>query len=558
MFERPPTHFCAWPAIGLCLTLACGGSNSRDVSSVTPPPRTSPRIQDLAPASIYHGTTSGPLALTLTGMGFKPGAIIQLKGASRPTTYVSETVLTTTLTVDDLAMPGALTVAVSMDGMTTPSRSFRILPVEFGSSIISTPDWTPATHGKLKAADIIRNMPTVFNEQVVQRMDIRISLPNWMTMQNDLQILRSDLRTGPTGMPDFTAVSDPIYVPCTVTYGGKNWYQVGLRFKGNSSLYHAGNQKLPIKLKFNEFESVYPAITGQRFYGFKTFSLKNNYRDESETHEVTASRLFRDFGLKAAHTSFYKLYVDSGNGPTYFGLYTLVEEVDDTVLKTQYDTDAGNLYKPEGLAATFKSGTFNAYEYGKKNNEDKADYTDMQQLLDAVNSPLRTSDRLAWKASLEAILDVPLFLKWLAANTVMQNWDSYGVSPQNYLLYRNPSSSRFEWIPWDASESFVADPKCLPLSMTAAEVSNDWPLIRYLLDDAAYMAQYRQNIHDFSFDLFNATRMVPIYDAQEALVRSAVLEETLNFTFTSGAKFSAAIMAMKAHVAAREAAAKAF
>jgi spore coat protein CotH len=114
---------------------------------------------------------------------------------------------------------------------------------------------------------------------------------------------------------------------------------------------------LSFKLDFDEFEDEYPEINNQRFYGFKQLNLKNNYNDESEMREVVANELFRDFGLVGAHSSFYAVYLNvDGSGDEsndiYYGLYTLVEEVDDTVIETQYyDNDDGNLYKPEDDAA---------------------------------------------------------------------------------------------------------------------------------------------------------------------------------------------------------------
>ena len=40
-------------------------------------------------------------------------------------------------------------------------------------------------------------------------------------------------------------------------------------------------------------------------------------------------------------------------GPEYFGLYTLVEEVDGEVLDTQFASDDGNLYNPETSTLTW-------------------------------------------------------------------------------------------------------------------------------------------------------------------------------------------------------------
>ena len=68
----------------------------------------------------------------------------------------------------------------------------------------------------------------------------------------------------------------------------------------------------------------------------------------------------------AAHTSFCRVFVDFGEGPIYFGLYTIIEEVDDTVIDDQFDDDDGNLYKPEGTGASFAFGTFSERTFTKK------------------------------------------------------------------------------------------------------------------------------------------------------------------------------------------------
>ena len=512
-----------------------------------------PALTYLFPATTYAGVSDQ--TLTLLGSNFVEGATVNFNGVSREATVVSPTHLTTEITAEELADAGTYSVSVTNPGVggeTSDSLDFTLLTVTFGETNIDVPDWTAATHEKLDTEEIVTNLDTVFDTSRVQHMDLTIDSANWNVMQSNLAGLKEQLG----GSNDFSLMDDPIDVPCDLEYNGKQWYRVGIRFKGNSSLYHANSNKLPFKLNFDKFEDIYPAIKNQRFYGFKKFSLKNNFKDESEIHELTASELYRDFGLKNSHAALYKLYVDYGNGPVYFGLYTLVEEVDDTVLKTQYSDNDGNLYKPEENAATFAAGTFNTYEFAKKTNDSDLDYSDVQSLYDILNSDLRVTDPTAWKTDLEMILDVPVFLKWFAANNVLQNWDTYGVAPHNYYLYRNPDTQLFEWIPWDNNEALVSNPRCL--SLNASEVTSRWPLLRYLLDDSDYAEQYRQNVHEFATNLFNATRMAPLYDTRAALIQDTVLSESADYTFTSPRRFSESISALKAHVAAREAAALAY
>ncbi|MGB5665704.1 MAG: CotH kinase family protein, partial [Maribacter sp.] len=209
-------------------------------------------------------------------------------------------------------------------------------------------DWTTETHSK----DADPNFTEVFDNTAVKRFDFVISEENWQLMLDDMTGLYGTFGSssgGPGGGTTF-AEEDPIFVPASVFYNGIEWYKVGLRFKGNSSLassWAAGILKLAFKMDFDEYEDDYPQIDNQRFYGFKKLSLKNNYNDRSFLREKVSADIFADAGLAVSNTAFYTLYVDHGDGPEYFGLYTLVEEVDDTVIDTQFSDDNGNLYKPE-------------------------------------------------------------------------------------------------------------------------------------------------------------------------------------------------------------------
>ena len=190
-------------------------------------------------------------------------------------------------------------------------------------------DWTTETHSK----EAEPNFDEVFSDTTVKRLDIVVTEDRWESMLDDMTNLYGNFGSGNGSFSDDDA--DPVFVPASVFYEDTEWYKVGIRFKGNSSLANTwadGNLKLSFKLDFDEFEDEYPQIDNQRFYGFKKLSLKNNYDDRSMLREKVATDVFRNAGLAASHTAFYTVYVDYGDGPQYFGVYTLVEEIDDTVL----------------------------------------------------------------------------------------------------------------------------------------------------------------------------------------------------------------------------------
>jgi hypothetical protein len=423
-------------------------------------------------------------------------------------------------------------------------------------------DWTDETHSK----DADPNFTEVFSDTEVKRLDFLISENNWSAMLNDMTELYGAFggttTSGPGGGGSLTEVDeDPVFVPGSVFYNGKEWYKVGLRFKGNSSLqstWQSGNLKLSFKLDFDEFEDDYPQIKNQRFYGFKKLSLKNNYDDASMLREKVAMDVFKNAGLAGSNTAFYTLYVDYGEGPVYFGLYTLVEEVDDTLIDTQFSSDKGNLYKPDGDAATFASGTFDEDEYVKKNNEDEADFSDVQSLLTILHDATRTSDTATWRTNLEAVLDVDTFLNYLAVNTVIQNWDTYGRMSHNYYLYNNPDNDLLTWIPWDNNEALQAGKQQGSLALNFSDVSAaTWPLIGYLYQDAVYKAKYNAYVQATIDGPFETSAMQSLYDKYSTLVAPYATTEIAGHTFLrNSSEFYSAISSLKSHVASRATAAK--
>ena len=412
-------------------------------------------------------------------------------------------------------------------------------------------DWSDATHSKDADADF----DEVFEDNTVKRLDFVITEERWQSMLDDMTSLYGTFGTGNGSFSDDD--SNPIFMPGEVFYEGKEWYRVGLRFKGNSSLatsWASGILKLSFKLDFDEFEDDYPQINNQRFYGFKKLSLKNNYDDNSMLREKVATDVFRNAGLAASHTAFYTLYVDHGDGPQYFGLYTLVEEVDDTVIDTQFSSDDGNLYKPDGDAASFASGTFDEDEYVKKTNEDEADFADVQGLLNILHDATRTTDAATWRANLDEVLDTEIFLKYLAVNTVVQNWDTYGRMTHNYFLYNDPDTSKLTWIPWDNNEALQTGKQGGAYALDFSGLStSSWPLIGYLYQDEVYKEKYDTYVKEVIDGSFNETTMQALYTSYAALVEEYATSEVDGYTFLNNSSdFQSAISELKAHATSRK------
>jgi spore coat protein CotH len=343
---------------------------------------------------------------------------------------------------------------------------------------------------------------------------------------------------------------DPIYVPVTVQHDGRTWTRVGMRYKGNSSLMMAsmgGDGKIPFRLDFDRYEEQFPEVRNQRFYGFQKLTFSSNFGDDSQIRELFVTEVFRDRGVPAPRAAFYRVFVDAGAGPEYWGFYTMIEDpADGAMLDAQFGGRSGNLYKPDGPGANWTQ--FSQDGFPKKTNQKQADFSDVEEAIAALHAQPGPGSAV-WRSALDARFDVDLFLRWLAVNTAVQNWDTYGAMPHNYYLYGDPGQKgRLRWIPWDnnfalgagfggrgggfapggppglpgggppAGAPFVffgrggAPPAAaangqnppVPFQMPMmfgsgddvlhAQVGAQWPLISRLMADDVYAARYREHL----------------------------------------------------------------
>lgn len=379
---------------------------------------------------------------------------------------------------------------------------------------------------------------------------------------------------GPRGMGDdgpSGSTVRPMWAGATLTYEGRVWDHVGIRFKGNSSLrsaWQSGGDRIPFKLDFDQLTPQYPAVKGQRFHGFKQLALSSNWNDNAQMREAIVYDLLADAGLAAAETAFYEVVLDHGAGEVSLGLYSAIEVIDDTVVPRVFGDAKGNIYEGDGAGVTLAAGTRERLKasFPKENNKD-SDWKDLEALYDVLHDPLRMADPAAWREQLEAIFDVDVFLRWLAIAAVVEHWDTYGGMTHNFYLYNNPATGKLTWISWDhnlvlgaqgaggmmlpgggppAGQAMPAmpiavsaapsvapsavpaagasgDPALAPprrvggggmgrnASLGKAEVTNAWPLIRFLLDDPHYYAIYVSYLGETIKGPFEPTKMKAKY-----------------------------------------------
>lgn len=424
---------------------------------------------------------------------------------------------------------------------------------EIGDSTGYNNDWTFTSHGSAAA-----DYTVVFPQDRIERLDITMKLAQWNAIRANMQALFGydfgARANGRGGFPD----NETDYIDVTLKFANKTWRNVGLRLKGNSSLAQAwgsGNFKLPFKLNFDKFEDEYPAITDQHFYGFKELSFSPAFRDQSLLREKITADIFRMAGIAAAQTAFYQVYIDFGAGLEYCGVYTAVEVPEDEMIKQQFGEKKGNIYKPES-----RLNTFIASEFNKKNNEETADFSDVQTFITVLNSAMRTTNPAQWRQNLEAVFNIDHYLRYLAVNNAIVNWDSYGGMAHNYYLY-NHSSRHLTWIPWDHNEALSGNPGITGtnngggamnrngVSLSMNEVSSIWPLLRYVADDEVYFNRYKSYLQEFVDNVFTEEKMYPLLDTHHALIKPYAAQEQKNYSYLNNmAAFNTALNDLKSHI----------
>jgi len=268
---------------------------------------------------------------------------------------------------------------------------------------------------------------------------------------------------------------------------------VGIRFRGNTSRQSA---KKSIKLSFNTYN------TRQSFFGLEKMNLNGEHNDPSVIRSKLCWDLCRSFGVPAPRANHILLYIND----VFWGVYINVEQIDEEFAGLRFGNKKGNLYKclyPADLAYRsknpddykFTSGSRRAYAL--KTNELADDYTDLAHFIDVVNNtPLNNLP-----TELDKVLNVGTLLRMIVLDVFTGNWDGPFYNKNNFYLYKNTFTGKFELIPYDLDNTFGIDWfnidwAVLPVYDWAPR-SEARPLYSRVLSVPAYRKEYTRLFHEF-------------------------------------------------------------
>ncbi|MCA6363175.1 MAG: CotH kinase family protein [Bacteroidetes bacterium] len=343
----------------------------------------------------------------------------------------------------------------------------------------------------------------LFDETYVHEIRLTMNQPNFwdsLTMYYDSSL---------------AGVWPKTYMLASAVIDGTNYDSVGLRQKGFFSNWGAGTSvKKPLKLSMNEY------VRGQKHDGEKKINLQNCFEDPSMMRDAISYKIMRDAGIVAPRASYTRLYINN----VYWGLYVMVEEMDKTFFDRNYSSDNGNHYECiNNTNLDWQGPNWQAYsdEFELKTNTATPDYSDFIRFVNVVNNfPNRDS--------LNAVLEAENYMRVLAADVLLLNWDSYYNHGRNFNLYNDPDNNKFNWIPWDYNLALSDRSQSLIISYNSP-FDEPKPLVLAVMNDDTLRKHYLLHACDLLETVFNTTYLGPWIDSTYNRIRPAVLNDTNAF-----------------------------
>ncbi|WP_167958848.1 CotH kinase family protein [Anaerosporobacter faecicola] len=388
----------------------------------------------------------------------------------------------------------------------------------------------------------------LFDHDSIMTVDIRVDEDSWNEMIEN--------------------ASSEEYISCDVVINGETYSNVGIRPKGNTSLSQIVSDdttdRFSFKVEFDHYDK------NQNCYGLDKLVLNNVMSDSTYMKEYLSYDILRYAGVISPLYNYASITV---NGEDW-GFYLALEGMEESFAIRNYGSNYGQLYKPETMGVgggvndkTDQDNSKGMMPPNDQNNEQNAtntqqetrtmpDDSQMKQgmgnmgggfgnsmssaslqyiddniesystIFDAAVFDTDDSDyervitaikNLNAGTDLETYVDVDAVLRYIAANTVLVNLDSYFSSMQhNYYLYEQ--DGQITMLPWDYNLSFagfqsktatsaVNFPIDTPVSGVTLE---DRPIIAKLFEKEEYLERYHQILQEivtgyFDSGLFQST-----------------------------------------------------
>lgn len=220
----------------------------------------------------------------------------------------------------------------------------------------------------------------------------------------------------------------------TVREGTNRYELVSLHLKGSGGSFQPVDAKPALTLHFNERDS------GQRFHGLEKVSLNNSIQDKTFLCEYIGRRMFAAAGIPVPRSTHATVTLNGRR----LGLYVLVEGWNKSFLQRHFADAKGNFYEPAFRADL--PGPFPV-----KSGVAPDDHRAVEALAAAVNEP---DEERRW-AALGRTLDRDRFIDFMALEVLLDHWDGYGGSRNNYRIFHDRSVDKIVYLPHGLDQLFA-------------------------------------------------------------------------------------------------------
>ncbi len=317
------------------------------------------------------------------------------------------------------------------------------------------------------------------------------------------------------------------YVHADLEFDGKPFKDVGVRYKGNGTFMQSrGSLKRSLKIHLNEYAK------GQKLAGLSTLNLHNNVTDASWMNEVLSHRLFREAGVPAPRTAYARVYltVSGKYDRQYLGLYSLVENIDSNFAQEAFGSKKGALFKPV-TRNPFEDLGSDWSQYQQTYDPKTSLTAEQKQRVIQFCQLVTRADDAEFAAKLGDYLDLDEFARFMAVTTWVCTLDSILGIGQNYVVYLDPRTQKFQFMPWDLDHSFGQ------FGMVGGQeqreqlsIHKPWQgeirLLERVFKVEAFKKVYLTRMNEFSTTIFQPERLQKQVDEIAAAIQPAVKEES--------------------------------
>jgi spore coat protein H len=310
-------------------------------------------------------------------------------------------------------------------------------------------------------------------------------------------------------------------------FGDRTFATVQARFKGNGTF--VGSQrsyKRPFKIEMD------PGPDTDGLAGRSTLNFHNLTADASCLSDMLGYEFYRKAGVPASRTAFarVRLTISEKFEDRLLGLYVLVENPDREWARERFNQSGVVLFKPV------------TYELFKDLGDDWKAYAGIYDAKGKVK-PGQTgrvigfaklfthANDTEFEQHVGEYIDLDEFARFIACEVILSNYDGILNDGQNFLMYLDPQTGRFGFIPWDLDQCWGEFPFTGTIAQREqASITHPWigenRFLQRMLACRPVKQRYRSELQRIRNQLFQPDQLNRRLDEMIRIVRPFVAEES--------------------------------